>query len=145
MLRSSCVPSLFAVGLLVIITTFRPMKPLVALLVTAALLTALGCKSSAPEQPNYKPVGSYNAAPTDDDVRAAADAAVRSAFPDGKASLVAITKAERQVVAGLNYRMTLIVRYNGQEGTYATVVWRKLDGTHDVASWGAMQPMKKTD
>jgi len=121
------------------------MKPLAALLVTAALLTVLGCKSSAPEQPNYKPVGSYNAAPTDDDVRAAADAAVRSAFPDGKASLVAITKAERQVVAGLNYRMTLVVRHNGQEATYTTVVWRKLDGTHDVASWSVVNPKKKSD
>lgn len=121
------------------------MKPLTLVLVTAALLVVVGCKSSAPEQPNYKPVGSYNAAPTDDDVRAAADAAVRSAFPDGKAELVRIDKAERQVVAGLNYRMTLVVRHKDVERTYATVVWRKLDGTHDVASWSEIRPLKKSD
>ncbi len=121
------------------------MKPLTLVLVTGALLVVVGCKSSAPEQPNYKPVGSYNAAPTDDDVRAAADAAVRAAFPDGKAELVRIDKAERQVVAGLNYRMTMVVRHNGEERTYATVVWRKLDGTHDVASWSEVRPLKKSD
>lgn len=121
------------------------MKPLTLVLVTVALLIVVGCKSSAPEQPNYKPVGSYNAAPTDDDVRAAADAAVRAAFPDGKAELVRIDKAERQVVAGLNYRMTMVVRHNGEERTYATVVWRKLDGTHDVASWSEVRPLKKSD
>lgn len=121
------------------------MKPHTLVLVTAALLIVVGCKSSAPEQPNYKPVGSYNAAPTDDDVRAAADAAVRAAFPDGKAELVRIDKAERQVVAGLNYRMTMVVRHNGEERTYATVVWRKLDGTHDVASWSEVRPLKKSD
>lgn len=121
------------------------MKPLTLVLVTVALMIVVGCKSSAPEQPNYKPVGSYNAAPTDDDVRAAADAAVRAAFPDGKAQLVRIDKAERQVVAGLNYRMTMVVRHNGEERTYATVVWRKLDGTHDVASWSEVRPLKKSD
>lgn len=121
------------------------MKPLTLVLVTVALMIVVGCKSSAPEQPNYKPVGSYNAAPTDDDVRAAADAAVRAAFPDGKAQLVRIDKAERQVVAGLNYRMTMVVRHYGEERTYATVVWRKLDGTHDVASWSEVRPLKKSD
>lgn len=121
------------------------MKPLTLVLVTVALLIVVGCKSSAPEQPNYKPVGSYNAAPTDDGVRAAADAAVGAAFPDGKAQLVRIDKAERQVVAGFNYRMTMVVRHNGEERTYATVVWRKLDGTHDVASWSEVRPLKKSD
>jgi hypothetical protein len=121
------------------------MKPITLLLVTISVFAIVGCKSTAPEQPNYKPVGSYNAAPTDDDVRAAADAAVRSAFPDGKAALVRIEKAERQVVAGLNYRMTLVVRHNNVERTYATVVWRKLDGTHDVASWSDIRSMKKSD
>jgi hypothetical protein len=126
-------------------TSNTSMKPITLLLVTTSVCAIVGCKSTAPEQPNYKPVGSFNAAPTDDDVRAAADAAVRSAFPDGKASLVSITKAERQVVAGLNYRMTLVVRHNGREATYATVVWRKLDGTHDIASWSAIIPKKKSD
>lgn len=120
------------------------MKPLTLVLVTTALLIVVGCKSSAPEQPNYKPVGSYNAAPTDDDVKAAADAAVRSAFPDGTTEIVRIEKAERQIVAGLNYRMTIVVRHNGTERAYATVVWRKLDGTHDVASWSEVRPLKKS-
>ncbi len=121
------------------------MKPCSLLLVTVGLLFLMGCKSPAPEQPNYKPVGSYNAAPTDDDVKAAADAAVRSAFPDGKGEIVRIEKAERQIVAGLNYRMTIVVRHNGEERTYATVVWRKLDGSHDVASWSEVRPLKKSD
>lgn len=121
------------------------MKSTTLLLVTVILVFIIGCKTSEPEKPNYKPVGSYNAAPTDDDVKAAADAAVRSAFPGGKAEIVRIEKAERQIVAGLNYRMTIVVRHNGEESAYTTVVWRKLDGTHDVASWSEVRPLKKSD
>ncbi len=121
------------------------MKPHVLLLTSLAMVSLIGCKSSVPEQPNYRPVGRYTAAPTDEDVRATADAAIRAVFPDGKAELVSILQAERQVVAGLNYRITLVVKRDGEERTYATVVWRKVDGTFDVESWNEVRTTKKSD
>ena len=121
------------------------MKPCTLLLVTAVLILVVGCRSTVPHQHIATPVGAYSAVPIDTDVQAAAEAAVRSAFPDGTAELIRIEKAERQVVAGMNYSMTIVVRYNGEERTYATVVWRKLDGTHDVTSWSEVRPFKKSD
>lgn len=125
--------------------TDMTMKLYVQFLATLAIVSLFGCKSSAPEQPNYRPVGRYTAAPTDEDVRATADAAIRAVFPDGKAELVSILQAERQVVAGLKYRITLVVKRDGEERTYATVVWRKVDGTFDVESWNDVRTTKKSD
>ena len=40
-----------------------------------------------------------------------------------KLELIAILRAERQVVAGMNYRLNLKVKLNGQEKTADAIVW----------------------
>ena len=54
---------------------------------------------------------------------------------DAKLQFQSIEKAERQVVAGLNYRLTLKVADNGVSRLAEAVVWHKLDGKHELTSW----------
>ena len=54
---------------------------------------------------------------------------------DAKLAFVSIEKAERQVVAGLNYKLTIKVTDGGKARRADAVVWRKLDGTHALTSW----------
>ncbi len=54
---------------------------------------------------------------------------------DPKLTFQAVEKVERQVVAGLNYRFTLKVSDGGKIRRADAVVWRKLDGTHQLTSW----------
>lgn len=80
-------------------------------------------------------VGGFSAAPLfEKDVADAANFAVaaqaevlRTARGGGRArlELVRIVGAERQVVAGLNYRLTLKVLLNGEARLAEAVVWRQ--------------------
>ena len=54
---------------------------------------------------------------------------------DPKLKFLRIGKVQRQVVAGLNFRLTIQVTDNGKERSADAVVWRKLDGTHALTSW----------
>ena len=54
---------------------------------------------------------------------------------DPKLKFGAIEKAERQVVAGINYRLTLKVSHNGKTRRADAVVWQKLNGQHALTSW----------
>ena len=79
-------------------------------------------------------VGGFGGASTRDaDVLTAAKFAV--AARDAKLILQSVEKAERQVVAGLNFRLTLQVAENGVGRVAEVVVWRKLDGTHELTAW----------
>lgn len=49
--------------------------------------------------------------------------------------LVKIVSAESQVVAGMNYFLTLEVTENGTPRTAVAVVWRRLSGVHQLTSW----------
>ena len=69
----------------------------------------------------------------DSEVLAAAKFAV--AAHDAKLALQGVEKAERQVVAGLNFRLTLKVSDNGASRIAQVIVWRKLDGKHELTSW----------
>ena len=55
----------------------------------------------------------------------AEEKAIRKKAGEKPASLelIAIREAEQQVVAGMNYRLTLTVKLNGQEKTAEAVVW----------------------
>lgn len=53
-------------------------------------------------------------------------------------TLVRITAAERQVVAGTNYRITMVVRRNAAEERVRAVIWAKLDGTAQVTAWDVL-------
>ena len=55
-----------------------------------------------------------------------------------KLELITILQAEQQVVAGMNYRLTLKVKLNGKEKRAETIVWwqawRKPD-SYQLTSW----------
>ncbi len=73
-------------------------------------------------------------APTDADALAAAKFAV--AKHDANLTFQAIEKAEQQVVAGMNYRMTLRVLDAGKARQATAVVWHKLGNAgHELTSW----------
>ena len=50
-------------------------------------------------------------------------------------ALKGIVSAERQVVAGLNYRLKLNLTKNNQPYRVRAIVWRRLDGTMELTSW----------
>ena len=74
-----------------------------------------------------------------DDRRVAAVAkhavSVQAAEAKEKLTLLAIQEARRQVVAGMNYRLTLRVDRNGKEQFASAMVWVKLDGTYELTEW----------
>jgi predicted neuraminidase len=79
-------------------------------------------------------VGGYSSAPANDaEVLAAAKSAI--ALRDPKLKLLSVEKAERQVVAGLNYRLRLNVNDAGAARAAEVVVWRKLDGNYELTMW----------
>ena len=52
--------------------------------------------------------------------------------------LVKILKAERQVVAGLNFRLGIEGADGSKHINARAVVWKKLDGTLVLTSWDAI-------
>ena len=77
--------------------------------------------------------GGYNTVPVDNkEVVAAAAFAIeaqkkaiqeKTGGKPANLDLITILKAEQQVVAGMNYRLTLKVKLNGKEKTAETIVW----------------------
>ncbi len=83
-------------------------------------------------------VGGYSAANVDaPSVVEAARFAVQSyAEQTGQdCQLMKITRAHTQIVAGVNFKLTMQVSEQGQSKTVAAVVYRKLDGVFDLTSW----------
>lgn len=81
---------------------------------------------------NYRPVNKNDA-----QVKAAAKYAITAEAKRVKRgiSLVSISKAEQQVVAGMNYRVCMKVR-DGRKTRWATaVVYRHWKGTRSLTSW----------
>jgi len=88
-----------------------------------------------PDQPAL--AGGYSPAEINSEVRKIAEFAVKT---QGKATerplrLVKILKAERQVVAGLNYRLEIEVADGSKHLKARAVVWKKLDGSLALTSW----------
>ena len=84
-------------------------------------------------------VGGYSeASVTNTEVVAAAQFAVNAlaAMPERMPdiTLVEILSAGQQVVAGMNYRLRLKLKVDGKERDVEVVVWRKLDGEHQLTS-----------
>ena len=50
-------------------------------------------------------------------------------------ALKGIVSAERQVVAGWNYRLELNLTKNNQPYRVRAIVWCRLDGTMELTSW----------
>lgn len=108
-------------------------------IIITGIITGCGTPSSSTSStaiPTSAATGAYaNAEITAADVQACANYAVDSREPKGTVKLVRILSAEKQVVAGMNYKLNLAVTDNGIEKTVSVVVWSKLDGTKEVTSY----------
>jgi hypothetical protein len=83
-----------------------------------------------------QPLGGYKAVPVSNkEVVAAAKFAVEAHSKKEKVSLAKILKAESQVVAGRNFRITMDVRSEGRVRQAVATVWAKLDGTRELTEW----------
>ena len=101
-------------------------------LVSTALATDNPTK---PDQPGF--CGGYSSAKIDSEMGKAAKFAVktRSQSTGRTLQLVKILKAERQVVAGLNYRLEIEVADGNKHLNARAVVWKKLDGSMVLTAW----------
>ena len=82
--------------------------------------------------------GGWSATALDDArVKIAAQRAVESkAASDGAVlTLNSIEAAQRQVVAGMNYKLRLSVSKGGQPQFANATVWAKLNGTYELTAW----------
>src|SRR5437763_8111848 len=111
------------------------MKRALALLSAFALLTGVAVVSSARQAPA---VGAYQERSKDDpDVVAAARFAVaeEGRREGARVSLVSINRAERQLVAGFNYRLRLSVKTRGEVREASAVVYRNLKDAYTLTAW----------
>lgn len=117
------------------------MKPLIsfaALLLFTCLFIA--CKEEGPSTEPPLAGGFSEASVSDQEVKAAADFAVsaQAAVEKKKIELLSITAAEAQVVAGMNYKLTLEVLVEGKKQTVEAIVWwqawRQPD-PYQLSSW----------
>lgn len=81
--------------------------------------------------------GGFSEVKPDEETRATANFAVGeiSKKLHEPLALKAVVAAERQVVAGLNYRLELDLTKNNQSYRVRAIVWRRLDGTMELTSW----------
>jgi hypothetical protein len=81
--------------------------------------------------------GGYAPAEVGKDAKAAAEFAVheQGKREDLPLNLVTIAKAEKQIVAGINYRLLLIVEQSGSPRKAKVVVFRDLNSHYSLTSW----------
>ena len=114
-------------------------------LIIAAFGLIFGCAANSfAQQPNYPMAGGWSSAGvTDKEVVAAANYAVKAeaAKTGSKIKLISIKCAERQVVAGMNYRINLSVE-TGKRGkktllpqTVEAVVYKNLKQKYSLTTW----------
>lgn len=119
----------------------RSLLPALALaLVSTALATDNPTK---PDQPAR--AGGYSPAEIDSEVSKVAEFAVKTqAEATGKPlQFIKILKVERQVVAGLNYRLEIEVADGSKHLKARAVVWKKLDGSLALTSWDSTSGASK--
>ncbi len=112
------------------------MNRLVCFSLLALVFPAFGAdKPTSPENPSL--AGGYSPAKIDAEARTVAAFAVKAqAEASGKSlKLVEVVKAERQVVAGLNFRLEVEVAEGAKPLQARAVVWKKLDGSLSLTSW----------
>ena len=81
--------------------------------------------------------GGYSEVKLDQETKVAANFAVGeiSKKLNEPLALKDIVSAERQVVAGWNYRLELDLTKTNQPYRVRAIVWRRLDGTMELTSW----------
>ncbi|MEO6742812.1 MAG: exo-alpha-sialidase [Chthoniobacteraceae bacterium] len=105
------------------------LAPFLAIVATSLIIASV----LAPGLRAQIPGGFGGLSMKDPDALAAAKFAVTAHDP--QLTFQAIEKVERQVVAGLNFRLTISVTESGKARSADAVVWKKLDGTHQLTSW----------
>ena len=95
-------------------------------------MLAPGCAQAKPPVP-----GGFSEVKPDEETQVAANFAVGeiSKKLNQPLALKGIVSAERQVVAGLNYRLELDLTKNNQPYRVRAIVWCRLDGTMELTSW----------
>jgi hypothetical protein len=107
---------------------------LVAVIVTTMLVSCGSTSSTVTSSSTM--TGSYSAVDAKDaEALACATYAVSVQEPRGTVQLIDVLEAQRQVVAGMNYRLKLSILRRGIPETATTVVWSKLDGSKEVMSF----------
>ena len=130
-----------ATRIVVVNVTGDLMSNLVVFIIVAVSGVLVGCgttsRSSADTSSSrLSMTGAYAPMDIDDnDVVSCANYAVENREPKGTVTLVKILSAEKQVVAGMNYKMKLSILKNGTPQVVNVVVWSKLDGTREVTRW----------
>lgn len=91
----------------------------------------------APPVPFENLPGGYSAVEITDDVKAAAEFAVQEQSKREAVvlELSEISNAERQIVAGVNYRLEIVVKGNGSERKARVVVFKDLKSHYKLTSW----------
>src|SRR4029077_19828953 len=91
----------------------------------------------APAIPVKNLPGGYSAVGLTDDIKAAAEFAVQEqAKRDAVVlKLSDISKAERQIVAGVNYRLDVVVKGSGSTRKARVVVFKDLKSHNKLTSW----------
>ena len=84
--------------------------------------------------------GGYSEVKPDEETKVAANFAVGEISKkfNEPLALKGIVTAERQVVAGLNYRLELDLIKSNQPFRVRAIVWRKFDGSMELTSWNAI-------
>lgn len=102
----------------------------------ALVCAALACASICSAQPGRTAGGYNNAAKTDEAVVDAADFAVTTrAKNEPTLELISVERAERQIVAGSNYRLCLAVNLDGKRAEATAVVYLNLQNEFALTSW----------
>ncbi|HEV7892878.1 MAG TPA: GerMN domain-containing protein [Pyrinomonadaceae bacterium] len=115
-------------------------KSLLTVFTAAALCVVLMSAATGAALQNPPVAGGYaEAAANDPGVLRAARFAVREEGRRlGRAvSLLAVRRAEKQVVAGLNYRLRLSVSYGGRKREVSALVYQNLKGAYSLTDWSA--------
>ena len=84
--------------------------------------------------------GGYSEVKPDEETKVAANFALGeiSKKLNQPLALKGIVSAERQVVAGLNFRLELDLTKSNQPFRVRAIAWRKLDGSMELTSWNAI-------
>ncbi len=111
-------------------------KTLLVALATAALCAIF--VSAAAGRQEIPMAGGYSEAAADDPevLKAARFAVEEQGRRQGRpVTLVAVRRAEKQVVAGLNYRLQLSVRSGGEDREASAVVYQNLKNAYSLSDW----------
>ncbi len=97
-----------------------------AIILVAALVSAFAARP-----------GAYYDAADADEVKAAAEFAVKEEATKTQASmrLKQVLHARKQIVAGTNYRLVILVQKDGRDEQATTLVFRGLDQHYELKTW----------